>query len=303
MRSVINSKTSLGLTTLLLCSIFSCNHGGKSGNASDTSAAAAYDTVLLNNYRIYLHSLDTLQPASNTTAAKKYAELFKSANQNTRDSAFSVFKDFYNKLDQTLDNSRDASISYDSLVTDSNGHLPKLSPKLAAFAQALKDNGFKVYMSEGDPYIGQDLDFEAEWFYAYISEPLKNFLIELNKEDKEGFSEDAGLIISPEQLADRTVWWENFAKKNSGTIIGRPSLENWKSYLGTMMNGMDNSPVLESGQTLNPYYKAAYSRVMNNYPATQSARYIAPYFKLLQNKQDAKAKDLVRDYESKKIIY
>src|ERR1700744_1174037 len=231
-----------GFIVLLLSIIFSCRNNGRNGNTStDTSVAASYDTVLLDDYRIYLKSLDTLHPASNTTAAKKYAELFKSANQNTRDSAFSVFKDFYNKLDQTLDNTRDASISYDSLVTDSEGHLPQLSPRLMTFAQTLRDNGFKVYLSEGEPYIGQDLDFEAEWFYAYISAPLKEFLIQLNKEDKEGFSEDAGLTISPEQLADRTVWWENFAKKYPQTIIGKPSLENWRLYLGTMMVGMDNS--------------------------------------------------------------
>lgn len=294
--------TAGALVCLANSMILSCKHNGSNGNARDTGP---YDTVTLNEYRIYLKSLDTLHPASTTTAAEKYAELFKSTNQNTRDSAFSVFKDYYNKIDQILDNNRDITISYDSLITDSAGHLPKLSPHLSAYAQTLKDNGFKVYMSEGAPYIGQDLDFEAKWFYSYLSKPLKEFLTQLNKEEKEGFSEDAGLIISPAQLTDRTVWWENFAKKYPETIVGRPSLENWRSYLGIMMVGMDNSPVTEPDHpgNLNPYFKAAYSRAVNNYPATQTAKLIGPYFKLLADKNTIAAQKLVKEYETKKIIY
>ncbi|MGN6179526.1 MAG: hypothetical protein ACTHNW_10120 [Mucilaginibacter sp.] len=279
--------------------MFSCKHTGQNGNTGN------YDTAALNEYRSYLKSLDTLHPASTTTAAKKYAELFKSSEQNTRDSAFSVFKDFYNKIDQVLDNNRDITISYDSLITDSGGHLPALSTHLKTYAQTLKDNGFKVYLSEGNPYIGQDLDFEAKWFYPYLSQPLKEFLTQLNNENKEGFSQDGGLMINPEQLADRTVWWENFAKKYPQTIVGRPALENWRSYLGTLMVGMDNSPVTEPGhpKNLNPYYQAVYSRIMNNYSTTQTAKLIGPYFKLLINKKPAAAKKLVKDYESKKLIY
>lgn len=285
------------------CTIYSC-HSGKNSN-TESGTTTTYDTVLLANYRIYLKSLDTLHPTSTTNAAQKYADLFKAASQDTRDSAFSVFKDFYNKVDQTLDNNRDASIIYDSLLTDSNGNFQKLSPRLTAYAQMLKDNGFKVFMSEGNPYIGQDLDFEVKWFYAYLSEPLKQFLTQLNKEEKEGFSEDAGLIITPNQLADRTVWWESFSKKYSQTIVGRPALENWKSYLGTMMIGMDNSPVLETSgsQSLSAYYNAAYTRITTKYPTTQSSKLIEPYFTLLLNKKFDKAQSLIKDYQSQNIIY
>jgi len=303
----MNWKRSIsGLLFLLPCIILSCNHSGKSGNdVNNISKSATYDTLSLDSYRIYLRSLDTLHPESTTSAAKKYADLFKGSNQGTRDLAFSVFKDFYNKIDQSLDNNRDAAISYDSLVTDSNGNLPKLSPRLTTYAQTLSDNGFKVIMSEGNPYIGQDLDFEVKWFYAYLSEPLKAFLTQQNKEGKEGFSEDAGLIISPEQLTDRTVWWENFSKKYTQSIVARPAMENWKSYLGTMMTGMDNSPVMAAGnaQSISPYFKAAYSRVLGKYPATETAKLIGPYFKLLIDKDAAKARQLVKDYEEKKIIY
>lgn len=301
----LTKKITAGLVAVVAVSaIYSCSHSGKNGSAlNDTGRAASYDTVALANYQIYLRSLDTLHPNSTIIAAKKYADLFKGANQDTRDSAFSVFKDFYNRLDQNLDNNRDATISYDSLIRDPNGDLPKLSPRLTAYAQTLKDNGFVVYTTEGSPYIGQDLDFEVKWFYAYLSEPLKAFLTQLNKENKEGFTEDQGLVIKAEQLADRTVWWENFAKKCPQTIVGRPAKENWKSYLGTMMAGMENSPVSEPDKSLNPYYKAAYTRIMNNYGATQTAGYIRPYFKLLENKENAKAKDLLRDYQAKKIIY
>lgn len=288
-------------TLLVACSVYSCKHSQN----GEYSATLDYDTASLNQYRTYLKNLDTTHAASNTTAAQKYAEIFKSANQETRDSAFSVYKDFYNKLDQILDNNHDLTISYDSLIIDSGVKAGQLSPKLKAYAKNLKDNGFMVYMSEGDPYIGQDLDFEAKWFYYYLSNPLKAFLKQLNKEEKEGFTEDAGLTINPEQFVDRTIWWENFSKKYAQTIVGKASLENWKSYLGIMMNGMDNSPIMDAEHplTLNPYYQSAYSLIVNKYGSTETARLISPYFKALMAKDTAKAKKVMEGYKSQKLIF
>jgi len=306
------SMTKNCLVIFVVCLIFySCKESDKrksnfiSANSSKTIQQFPYkancNDQLLKDYSLFLIKLDTTVFESSTVAAKKYVELFKDQNSNTRDSAFFIFNKFYGILNNSLDDlhRKDTTIKYDSLLTDSNNHLPKLSPKLAAYHQKLKDNGFKIYMSEGDTYIGEDLDFIAKYFYDNVSEPVRDYLIQLNKEDKEGLDEDAGLTISPYKLADRTVWWEKFVQRYPGIIVTDKAKTNWKDYFDTLTGGMDNSPVVDSNDFVNSYYKAVYSHLQKAYPTSKTNILIAPYFKLLLNKQNDKAEALLMKYEKK----
>ncbi|HEY4322586.1 MAG TPA: hypothetical protein VGN20_01335 [Mucilaginibacter sp.] len=250
--------------------------------------------------------LDTEKIENSSKAAQKFTELFKGKDQNLCDSAYFIFNNFYGRLTSGFDNYRfkDTTVKYDSLLTDSNRkYLSKLSGNLAYYAQKLKDNGLRVYMSEGDTCIGQDLDFFAKWFYDDISPTMKEYLIQLNKDDKEGYAEDAGLTISPYQLADRTVWWEKFASKHPNCIVSDNSENNWKDYLGTILQGMDNSPVIDydeihNGQkSLNDYYKLAYGYIQASYPNTETNKLVSPYFKLLLQKDSNKADKLLKEYK------
>jgi len=242
---------------------------------------------------------------SSAFSANKFTALFNEQDQQTCDTAFILFNNYYEKLTNSLDelHFKDTTIKYDSLLTDSGKYLHQISGKLLSYAQRLKNNGFKVYMSEGDTYIGPDLDFIAKWFYSYVSPTMKEYLIQLNKENKEGFSEDAGLTISARTFIDRTVWWEKFTIKNPNCIISKDAESNWKSYLGSLIYGMDNSPVIDLDKnTISDYYMAAYTYVQNSYPNTQTNRLIAPYFKLLLQKNNSKADQLKKEYEKKKNI-
>jgi hypothetical protein len=265
-----------------------------------------YNDSLLKMYDVFLIKLDTVHIENSTSAALKYRELFKGKDKNTCDSAFLLFEKYYERLDNSLDNlhNKDTTIKYDSLINDSDGGYSRaLSNELLSYATKLKDNGFRVYMSEGDTYIGSERNFIAKWFYSYISHDMKEYLVQLNKEEKEGFSEDAGLIIGPKSFVDRTVWWEKFVAKHPHSIIINTAKNNWKSYLSTLLRGMDNSSVLQYDQkTLNSYYKTAYSYLQNSFPATQTNKVINPYFRLLLKQDTIKANKLINEYEEKKAI-
>ena len=159
-------------------------------------------------------------------------------------------------------------------------------------------------MTEGDTYIGQDLDFLEKWFSPIVSPVMKEYIARLNKDDKEGFQEDAGLTISTVQLASRTVWWEQFAAKYPDAITASLATNYWKGYLGTLLEGMDNTPVMDyENKTISDDYKTAYTYIQNKYPGTKTNNIIAPYFKLLLQKNKQKADDLIKQYQVKKIIY
>jgi len=232
-------------------------------------------------------------------AVKKFIELFAKQDQSTCDSAFFIFNGYYAKLRNGFEDlpERDTTIKFDSLFTDSAKTNHQFSPNLTQYAEKLKTNGFKIYMSEGDYYIGQDLDFIAKWFYAYVSPQMREYLNQLNKENKQGFSDDAELIIDPVQFASRTVWWEKFAAKYPHFIESGNATENWKSYLGSLLLGMDNSPILDFyKKTISDYYKTAYTYIQNNYPDTQTNKLVSPYFKMLLQKQNGNADKLINKY-------
>ncbi len=270
---------------------------------------SGYRQAVLREYQTFLGGLDTTKMGSPTLAAKKYVALFANRDQPTRDTAyFLIYQTFFYHLIDAIDESRGKqTLSFDSLIVNTTDGdtlpQPKLSAALVAYGRELKENGFYIYMSEGDTYIGWDYDFDIKWFSPYLSTTLQQYLVQFNKEEKEGFQEDAGLTISPVQLASRTVWWENFAAKHPGTIIARSAKANWQAYLATLLQGMDNTPVMqdENGD-ISAYYKEALTYLQSTSPSSQTCKLTSAYFGLLLKKEKARADALLKDYKNKKLI-
>ena len=58
---------------------------------------------------------------------------------------------------------------------------------------------------------------------------------------KQGFSEDAGMLISYEDLYYRIRRWEEFLYKHPNTIINDEAISYYRTYIETLMTGMANS--------------------------------------------------------------
>jgi hypothetical protein len=167
--------------------------------------AIVYKTPLLNEYASFIDSISSPKIENSTVAAKKYQSLFKSAGADIRDTAFTIFDKYYERLTDKLDNSAEReSMDLDTYFAYSNTH-PKVPQKVAQYVKTLTENGFRVGEEEGMCYIQQDRDFLVKWFYKYVSSPMKEYLIQLNKENKLIYMEDAGIIINYDELVDRAL--------------------------------------------------------------------------------------------------
>ncbi|WP_143822243.1 hypothetical protein [Mucilaginibacter pedocola] len=271
---------------------------------------SGYGQTVLNNYQKFIAGLDVTDMASATIAAKKYTELFKGENQATRDTAYFLIADnFINKLNVVVDSLNYVNgMSADSLLADTSQidtvPTPKLSASLLSYGKRLRENGFYVYISEGDSYIGRDYEFSIKWFAPLLSPVLRQYITQLNKDEKEGFQEDAGLTISPGQLVDRTVWWEKFAMQHPHSLIYKAAEENRAAYLSTLLIGMDNTRAADDYETggLTDYFKEAWAYLQQHYANSQTNKLASTYFRLLQNRQKVKADALLKEYEKKKLI-
>jgi hypothetical protein len=277
-----------------------------SENTVDTFPLSKNIQPLLSEYTAYIAGLDSMDVESSGKAARKYQELFKGQAPGLCDSAFMLFNKFYESLSDNLNvmHEKDTN-SYDDLVINYADSLhPPVSKQHLDYNQKLKDNGFQMAMDEGMTYIAQYRTFILSSLGAFVSPAMKEYLTQTDKENEEGFSSDAGMIISVGQLAERIVWWEKFISANPDFIDLPKAKETKKDYLAFLFHGMDNTPLYddEDAMTLAGSYREGYDELLSRYPDSQVAVLVKPFYEAVKQKQRAKAGALLEQYKKQDLI-
>jgi hypothetical protein len=304
-RSIIISAITLFIAT-------ACNQSQNNTTANhspiDTTAfkmPVPQTSDALSIYKTYINKLDTLDVYTASLAAHKYQELFQDEQPTFRDSGYILFSNYYKKLDRNLNelHVKDTG-NYHAFIpgyTSKKENTP--TDKQKQYVEDLHKNGFQLASAEGMTYIQPDFDVVNSWFAPYVSPALKEYLEQLNKENKEGFAADAGLVISPEQYADRVIWWENFIKNNPSFVLLDEAKEKQKHLLTFFILGMDNTPIRSyKDGSLEPYYKTAYDYLQKTYSNTEANQLVAPYYKALLQNDTATSNSLLKRYRSKGYI-
>lgn len=199
-----------------------------------------------------------------------------------RDSVMFLFNVYFfevsNKWSDSLETKYRAVL--DPLYKDST------SAELTIFKNNLAFCGIGIFSSEGMFY----LDVLPEYFYinfkGRVSAGVEEFLKIRMTEMKEGFSEDAGMVISFEQLHQRVEKWENYIDKFPSTLYQEEAEYYYTIYLETLLTGMDNSRIFdyESGLLL-PEIKSMYEKIMKEKNKSASRDIISSYYSFLSRHQ------------------
>jgi hypothetical protein len=121
------------------------------------------------------------------------------------------------------------------------------------------------------------------------------YLEQLNQENKEGYGEDGGLIIEPNILVDRAVWWERFTMEHPDFIFKLLPRQLQQSYTSTLITGQDNTPLFyDEGGPLEEYYKTAYDYLLSKHADSETAKMLRPYYAALVKSDTAAIKSLRR---------
>lgn len=267
-----------------------------------------YGNPVLLQYDQYLTNLDTQLVSMGSKAADTFQVLFKNQAPAVCDTAFYIFNQFHNRICTYLDMHKEAdSIKYeDFLFEDENGKKRVLSKKQKAIKKALDKNGFGLDSEEGIAFITQDQHYIAQHFGKYVSAPMKQYLVQLDKEQKEGFQNDAGIVIEPTIFAERTVWWERFSKTNPNFLYTKEADYNRRMMLYFIMTGMENTSVADnhyndSGtvntRTLSDYFKTAWTYLQEKYPQSQANAVVTPYFNAWQKNDSTEISQALSNFE------
>ena len=227
------------IPALLAVICFSCGQANKkepiknvpekAEHATNKAPLFKYGNPVLLQYDRYVDGLDTQLVDNSSRAVDTFKLLFKNQPAEVCDTALYIFKQYHWRMSVYIYWNMEAdSVNYEQILykKDENGKPYPLSKKQIARKKALDKNGFILASSEGQLLLDQDLQFISTHFDKYVSVPMKQYLAQLAKEQKEAFQEDAGLTIEPKVLEDRAIWWENFTKSNPGFLYAKEALSH-----------------------------------------------------------------------------
>ncbi|HHG86692.1 MAG TPA: SH3 domain-containing protein, partial [Bacteroidetes bacterium] len=159
--------------------------------------------------------LKKLKQRNCTNLAAAKAALIKrlKANPGTQDSDESIaaFHKFYEETVEKANGfepmGKDEQAFALLVYNPDKKPLPK---HVAAKAKEWKACGIALEYPEGMLYLVESPDYMVQNFAHLASPPMKKYLLQRQIELKEGFSEDAGLLITPQKLAERLAFWDQF---------------------------------------------------------------------------------------------
>jgi hypothetical protein len=150
------------------------------------------------------------------------------------------------------------------------------------FVNNLKACGIGVFSTEGNYYLDVLPDYFYDNFNNRVSAGVNKYLYIRKSELAQGFTEDAGLLISFEILYKRIKQWEKFLNDYPNTVYDAQANNYYTTYLETLLSGMDNSRVFDDNKNiLLPEVKTIYEKAINDGPASKTAKVIADYYAFL----------------------
>ncbi len=149
--------------------------------------------------------------------------------------------------------------------------------------KALSKVGWCVKSTEGSYYIGESAGWLETEIQKVLTHPYKEYLNFRSQEIHEGFSEDAGLLISWDQLRHRIIIWESFLNKYPGFVEKQNIQEYLDIYIRVFLSGMDNSRIHDfDNMTLNKDVKVAYEKFITKNQTSKYYALVKGYYEMIK---------------------
>lgn len=174
--------------------------------------------------------------------------------------------------------------NYDKLTSMLYSDGSSVDPDAAQFLETVDKNGFKISHSEGMPYLEENTTFIRSVVETNIHNPLVLQYLDLYIEGIDSpCCEDAGLIISYDELIKRTYNWGEFLLEAQDTSLEDIANRKFGSFLYLVFKGIDNTPAFDYENGLyNSELLGKLEQLVLDYPFSLSAIEFKEYIKLLK---------------------
>jgi len=295
-------------TFILILSLIACKNKSPQTDTTSANNELVFDSlqVLQENpqieaYRAFIHTLDSTKAESATLALNEFKRAFGGKSTGLCDSAYQVLQSLIDTVELKLNEQfQEDTTDYSALYTGE-----KLPEKVLEAQNALNKDGFKFGTSEGTVYIEQDRSYVTKNLLTMFSAPMQAYLLQIEKENNEGFMDDAAIVISPRVHVERIIWYEKFIAENPDFVLLKNCKDYKKAYFTYLLTGIDNTALYdnEDEMTLAPYFVQAYKYLLKTYPDSETATLVLPYKQAIEQKQKSVVQELQKKYIIKGIIY
>ncbi len=297
------------LSVCIIISFTACNK--KSGNDNPDKDSARYhfnDTLALQlenpkitEYRAFVQLLDSTNAASATKAVEQFKTAFLNQTPGLCDTAFVIYQHLLDTIELSLNEKLHNDTTDYSVIFSGE----PISKKIKNYLTLLQQNGFKFSSTDGMYYIEQYRPFSIQHLSYMLSDPMKSYLNEISMENAQGFAMDQAIVISPQQLVDRILWYENFVKINPVFVFLDNCNTYKKAYFSYLISGYGKTNLYSdiANKELSPYFSDAYEYLFKTYPESETSTLALPYYNALKQKQTASVRDLKKKLVIKGLIY
>jgi len=256
---------SIVLIFCCLIIVFSCKNNNKQVKITGN----------INDFKSYIKTLNDSDLQS-IYLIKDY--ISKIDKNEFKDSLYIPYEQFCYTVAEKYSN-----IVYNDTALVSKIHAESKDKQLTNLQTQLDTLGMQILIQEGIPFV----DFKADFFYnslkTKVSESMLRFLEIKKHEMSEGFSADAALMISFEDLYNRAIMWEEFDAKYPNFILKDVVNYNYVSYLMTLFIGLDNTSAFDyQSKKLLPEIKALYEKIINNKVENKTNSKVKEYYEILK---------------------
>jgi hypothetical protein len=247
-----------------------------------------YNPDLIKQYKSKLSALNQENLKSANQALYAFEDWFKDENTETCDSAYFLFKEFY---DNVLNSNADYDFSTIGIdeenLYNEDGELTAETKKNV---EKLEKQSFTVGQTEGMIYLRQDPKNVIKAFESKVSPSVRQFMKLTFRDVENPPSEDAGLAISPKELVDRMENWtalmDSFPKNSFAYGNCLNSAQFYRTCL--FSNFLDNSYLyFETDESIevSEIHIEAFSYLKKNYPKSKNLKTTRKFIDLILKKK------------------
>ncbi len=250
------------------------------------------------SFKKYLDNLDTNKVESIAYAMDYINTCILASDTMSGDSCLLCFHRLFYEV---VNNIEDSIMTKYSIVADSILMNAK-TKEVNVFSDNMAQCGAGVFASEGGVYLDLLSNYENDNFKNRVTKDVQVYLTLREKELKEGFSEDAGLLISFDELYQRVKELEGFMNKYPKSTWVADAQYSYNEYLSTLLTGMDNSPVFDmETHVLKPEMKKLFQKIIKDDPGGKTTKIVTDFYNLLVKnnfKEDGDAEDKLLKQDS-----
>ncbi|MCW5922111.1 MAG: hypothetical protein KIS77_07210 [Saprospiraceae bacterium] len=221
----------------------------------------------------FLRTLDAKKLDSGKKAWDYVTAQFGTTNGPLADAAFILLERFLRRMEaegefyQLTEQMNWAENDYQAIAEN------KFDMNKYPLSKSLAENGFGLEQGEGMIFPTADWNKLRAFFGPKTTPTMKAFLDQQTHEINHRAWDDGGIIISLEELANRSAFWEKFNRENPYFLLNEQTKQSEQWTRLVLVNGADNTPTYDyETQAIDERYKQVWAYIQQKYPGTELAK-------------------------------